>query len=70
VLLERIGRPVDVVGATDVVYETSDGGRFINGEPPEGFTSAEIRACEDKRALTAIPELQQWRRELGAQIVA
>jgi CRISPR/Cas system-associated exonuclease Cas4 (RecB family) len=70
ILLERIGRPVDVVNATDVVYETAEGGRFVNGEPPEGFSSAEIRACADKRALTSIPELHQWRRELGARVVA
>lgn len=68
-LLERIGRPVDVTGDSDVVYQTADGGTFINGAAPAGFSSAEIRACEDKRALTSIPELQQWRRDLGATLV-
>jgi hypothetical protein len=69
VLLERIGKPVDAdPEANNVTYQTSDGSQFTNGTPPAGFTSAEIRACEDKRALTAVPEMQQWRKELGARI--
>lgn len=67
-MLERIGTPVDTDGDS-VTYQAADGRSFTNGEPPAGFTSAEIRACEDKRALTAIPELQQWRSQFGAQIV-
>jgi hypothetical protein len=68
VFLERIGKPVDVAG-DDVIYQVADGKTFANGAPPAGFTSAEIRACEDKRALTAVPEMDQWRRELGAVLV-
>jgi hypothetical protein len=68
ILLERIGKPVDVAGENDVIYQTENG-MFTNGVPPAGFTSAEIHACQDKRALTAIPEMQTWRREFGAQIV-
>lgn len=70
ILLERIGKPVDAdPEANTVTYQCADGGTFTNGAPPEGFTSAEIRACEDKRALTAIPEMQQWRRDFGATLV-
>lgn len=71
VLLERIGKPVDVVDATDVVYQAVDGGTFTNGAAP-GWSSAEIRACQDKRFLTAaadMPDVQQWRSQFGAQIV-
>lgn len=70
ILLERIGKPID--GDTErntVTYQAPDGGTFTNGAPPAGFSSAEIRACEDKRALTAIPEMHQWRHELGATVV-
>lgn len=69
-LLERIGKPVDVVGDQAVVYATPDGGTFTNGG--DGWASAEIRACEDKRFLAAaadMPDVQQWRREFGATIV-
>lgn len=70
VLLERIAAPVDAdPEANTVTYQAPDGGTFINGAPPAGFASTEIHACTDKRALTALPEMQQWRRELGAQIV-
>lgn len=71
VLLERIGKPVDVVGATDVVYQAPDGGTFTNGAAP-GWSSAEIRACADKRFLTqaaSMEDVQQWRSQYGAQIV-
>jgi CRISPR/Cas system-associated exonuclease Cas4 (RecB family) len=66
-LLARLGEPVDASPDNGVVYRTPDGRGFING--PAGFSSAEIRACEDKRALTAIPEMQQWREQFGATIV-
>lgn len=69
VLLEKIGTPVDSDGDS-VTYSTPDGGTFVNGQPPSGFASAEIRLCADKRALTAIPELQAWRTDLGARIAA
>lgn len=72
ILLERIGTPIDGdADANTVTYQTPDGGQFVNGEPPAGFTSAEIHACTDKRFLTAsadMPDVQQWRREFGATI--
>lgn len=69
-LLERLGKPVDASEDNGVVYQTADGKGFING--PAGWASAEIRACEDKRFLTAaadMPDVQKWRRELGATLV-
>jgi hypothetical protein len=68
-LLERIGKPVDANEA-GVAYQAPDGRTFINGSA--GWSSAEIRACTDKRFLTAaadMPDVQQWRRDLGATVV-
>jgi hypothetical protein len=68
-LLARIGTPVDMNEDNGVVYQTADGRGFING--PAGWSSAEIRACQDRRFLTAaadMPDAQQWRREFGATI--
>lgn len=63
-LLEHIGRPA---GFEDggVVYER-DGETFVNGPRP-GFSSIEIRACRDKRALVD-PEIRAERERLGATI--
>lgn len=70
ILLERIAKPVAAdPDKNTVTYEAPDGGTFTNASPPGGFTSAEIHACEDKRALTAIPEMKQWRENLGATVV-
>lgn len=70
-LLERIGTPADAdAEANTVTYTAPDGKTFTNGGA--GWSSAEIRACQDKRFLTAaadMPDVQQWRREFGAQIV-
>lgn len=49
-LLERFAEPIDMVG-DGVKYAMDGGGEFINGEPPEGFTSQEIRNAQDKRIL-------------------
>jgi hypothetical protein len=67
-LLSRIGTPVD--GSDESVTYQAEGGTFTNGG--DGWSSAEIRACQDKRFLTAaadMPDVQQWRREFGATIV-
>lgn len=73
VLLERIGAPVDADAARNTVtYRAVDGGTFTNGEPPEAFSSAEIRACKDKAFLTAsagMADVLQWRRDFGARVV-
>lgn len=68
-LLEKIGKPSESDGENFVEYEVPDG-TFRNGG--DGWTSVEIRACQDKRFLTAaadMPDVQKWRKELGAQIV-
>lgn len=74
VLLERFARPVDADPAANTVsYELSSGGQFVNGEPPEAYSSAEIRACADKRFLavgSTDPYIQTLRSELGARVAA
>jgi hypothetical protein len=67
VLLEKFASPADADPAGNTVTYTTPQGSFVNGAP--GFSSAEIRAAQDKRALTAIPELQQWREQYGAVLV-
>lgn len=44
-MLERLGKPVDIDGDL-IVYAMEDGTQFANGTPPDGFTSAEIRAAD------------------------
>lgn len=54
ILLERCAKPVDTEGDA-VVYEMSNGGRFINGDPDEFgeyISSKEIHAVADKTTLT------------------
>lgn len=38
--------------ANTLTYQMN-GGTFVNGEPPAGYSSSEIRACQDKAALPA-----------------
>lgn len=71
-LLQKLGTPVDTDGDA-VTYQAGNGKTFTNGRAPRWFTSAEIRACGDKRFLTAaadMPDVQQWRRDLDAKIVS
>lgn len=49
-LLAKLGDPVDGDQA-HVRYRTAGGQEFVNGPAP-GFSSAEIRACHNKAALT------------------
>lgn len=44
ILLERMGKVTGVDGSL-VLYRMDDGTEFANGEPPDGFTSEEIRAA-------------------------
>jgi len=50
ILLEKFAEPTDMVG-DGVKYAMEGGAEFINGDPPEGFTSQEIRNAKDKRIL-------------------
>lgn len=50
ILLERIGAPESIDGDL-VIYRMADGTEFANGNPPDGFTSEEIRAAGSKEML-------------------
>ena len=54
ILLKNWAEPVDASEPDNWVrYAMKDGsGQFINGAPPDGFTSAELHACEHKAMLT------------------
>lgn len=50
VLLEKLGKPEGLDGSL-VLYVMDDNTQFANGEPPDGFTSDEIRAAGGKAML-------------------
>lgn len=52
-LLAKWAEPIDADTEKNVVRyrNTLTGAEFENGLPPEGYESAEIHACEDKRAI-------------------
>ena len=71
ILLERIGQVVDA-SPEAVTYQTAEGKRFINGDPdanPKHFSSAEIHAFKDKKALTIDnPLMDTLRQQWGARV--
>ncbi len=73
VLLERFAKPVDADSEANTVTYESEGGSWVNGAPPAGFSSTEIRAAKDKKALALIArdsDLQALRTQWGAEVVA
>ncbi len=73
VLLERFAKPVDADSEANTVTYESESGTWVNGAPPAGFTSAEIRAAKDKKSLPLIArsgDLQALRAQWGAEVVA
>jgi hypothetical protein len=53
ILLSRFADLVDAdASANWARYRLKDGSEFVNGHPPEGVTSVEIHAAQDKRMLT------------------
>lgn len=72
VLLHRMGTPVDAIDA-GVVYQTTDGKTFINGDKPQGFTSQEIHSMTHKQDISAIANdkfVQDMRHQFGGTVVA
>lgn len=72
ILLERFAEPVDANQADNWVKyrHKATGATFTNGAPPDGFSSAEIHAAEDKAALRDDDEtLNALRNEMGGKIV-
>lgn len=69
VLLANFAKPVDCIDG-NVTYQDRSGGTFINGDG--GFSSKEIRSCQDKAALSSMlgdPWVADLRASLGAVVV-
>lgn len=70
VLLERFAKAIDADLAAGTVTYEGPGGVFVNGQAPAGFTSQEIRAAGDKRALVNVGLTAELRESMGGRIVA
>ena len=68
ILLQRFAEPVDAVGGTVAYRNKLTGHCFLNGPRPDGYSSDEIAACEDKRALGE-PDMKAFRDEFAGRIV-
>jgi len=70
VLLRNWAEPVDASEQDNWVrYQLKSGGEFVNGLPPQGFTSDELHALVDKSAL-ADPQVRELRAEFDGRLVA
>ena len=70
ILLSNWAEQTDVAAGDMVIYRNRlTGAEFANGEPPAGYTSAELRACADKRAIGAA-QTDVLRREFDGRVVA
>lgn len=70
VLLRNWAEPVDASKQDNWVrYQLKSGGEFVNGLPPQGFTSDELHALVDKSAL-ADPQVRELRAEFDGRLVA
>ena len=69
-LLSNWAAPVDASDADNwIKYQLKAGGEFVNGQPPEGYSSEELNAMEQKEMLN--DELvKQLRAEWGGKVVA
>lgn len=70
VLLQAWAEMSDVAGDDVVLYRNKlTGAEFANGPHPHGYTSAELHACGDKRAIGA-QATDELRREFDGRVVA
>ena len=69
-LLSNWATPVDASDADNwIKYQLKAGGEFVNGQPPEGYSSEELNAMEQKEMLN--DELvKQLRADFGGRVVA
>lgn len=70
-LLRNWAEPVDASDQDNwVKYRLkSDGSEFINGTPPQGYTSAELHLLEHKIML-ADPRMMEYRQQFNARVAA
>lgn len=71
ILLKNWATPVDASDQDNWVQYQTATGEFVNGIPPQGVTSMEIHAAQDKGALAIVAsEMQDLRAQFGAEVVA
>ena len=71
VLLKNWATPVDASETDNWVRYSTASGEFTNGTPPNGFSSDEIHAAQDKQALAMVAsEFNELRQSFGAKVVA
>lgn len=69
ILLANWAEQVDAIDGGAVVYRNKlTGNEFLNGPRPDGYSSDEIAACDDKRALGE-PELKTFRDQFAGEVV-
>ena len=68
ILLANWAEQTDVVDGAVVYRNKLTGNEFANGPRPDGYSSDEIHACADKRALGE-PELKTARDEFEGEVV-
>lgn len=70
ILLKNWAEPIDASEKDNWVrYQLKTGGEFVNGQPPDGFSSEELHAMEHKEMLTD-QQMLELRAEFGGKVVA
>ena len=69
ILLANWAEPIDAPDGAVLYRNKITGNQFLNGPRPEGYSSDEIHACADKRALGAA-DLKAFRDEFEGRVVA
>lgn len=69
ILLSNWAEQTDVAGDAVIYRNKLTGAEFANGEPTAGYSSAELHACADKRAIGA-QETDALRHEFDGRVVA
>lgn len=69
ILLANWAEQTDVVDGAVVYRNTLTGHAFLNGPRPEGYSSDELAACEDKRAIGE-PDMKAFRDQFAGRVVA
>lgn len=68
IMLQSWAEPVDMDGDAVVYRNTLTGHQFANGPRPDGYSSAELHACADKRAIGE-PQMKGFRDEFEGEVV-
>lgn len=69
ILLANWAEQKDVVDGAVVYRNTLTGNTFMNGPRPDGYSSDELAACEDKRVIGE-PDMKAFRDQFSGRVVA